>query len=519
MNRFEAFKAQKDGLDVLPDLLRYARERTPIDQIPEDDLDRMKWYGVFHRKQTPGLFMLRLRTPGGRISGEQLRTIAGIAREFGGGSVDLTTRQNVQLRGLTLTDIPTVLQRLEAAGITTRQSGMDNVRNFIGCPLAGIDSAEVYDTTPLLREMQRAFLGRKDFSNLPRKFNVSLAGCREDCGHAQTQDLGFLPASRDISGRRTIGFNVLVGGALGGTRPRLATPLDVFLQPAEITPFFLALLSVYRDNGPRDQRTKSRLKWLIEEWGEEGLRSAIERELGRTLERAGVVQTLRTAGSHLGVHPQRTLNVNAVGLHVPVGRIGFKQLEGLARLTEEFGAGELRLTVDQNVVIPHVTDTRLDRMLADPLLSELRPNPPAIWRNLVCCTGSDYCHFSLIETKASALALVQNLEARGVEVPAGTRIHMSGCIHACGKHHVGDIGLLGTNVRVGDDVVEAVDVFVGGRLGDDARLAEPVMGNVPLDRLPEVAEALLRERFSDWDGRPPSKVHEPSSRVEEAMTH
>lgn len=500
MNRVEAFKAEKDGLDVLPDLLRYATQRTPVEEIPEDDLDRMKWYGVFHRKQTPGLFMMRLRTPGGRLTGEQLHALAAISRELGHGSADLTTRQNVQLRGLTLPDVPHIFQRLEAVGITTRQSGMDNVRNFIGCPLAGIDAAEVYDTGPLLRDLQRAFLGRHDFSNLPRKFNVSLAGCREDCGHAQTQDLGFLPAMRSVDGHRVVGFNVLVGGALGGTSPRLATPLDVFLPPAEIVPFFLALLAVYRDNGPREQRTKARLKWLIEAWGEVSLRTAIEQELGRPLQRAGSLQTLRTAGSHLGIHPQRTVNVNYVGLHVPVGRISADQLDGLGRLAAEYGAGEVRLTVDQNVVIPHVTDARLDRMTSDPLLKELSPNPTPIWRNLVCCTGSDYCHFSLIDTKSRAVELARTLEARGVTVPSGTRIHMSGCVHACGKHHVGEIGLLGANVRVDDRVVEAVHLFAGGRLGEDARLAEPVREGVTLDELPDVAEALLKERFPEESG-------------------
>ncbi len=495
MNKVEAMKAEKDGLDVWPDLLRYALERVPVDEIPDDDLDRMKWYGVFHRKQTPGLFMMRLRTPGGRLSERQLHTLAAIAREYGCGSADITTRENVQLRSLKLPDIPQIIQRLEAAGIQSRQSGMDNVRNIIGCPLAGLDTAEVYDTTSIIQELQQVFVGNHEFSNLPRKFNVSLAGCREDCGHAQTQDLGFLPATKTLHGRRTAGFNALVGGALGGTSPRLATPLDVFLLPTEIVPFFVSLLSIFRDHGPREQRTKARLKWLVDAWGEEQLRAAVETRLGRPLERAGTLQTLRTAGSHLGVHGQRTLNVNYVGLHVPVGRISADQLDGLAGLAAEYGAGEVRLTVDQNVVIPHVTDARLERLLRHPLLEELRPNPPAVWRNLVCCTGSDYCHFSLIETKSTAMALARELEARGVAVPSGTRIHMSGCVHACGKHHVGDIGLLGANVRRDDAVVEAVHLFAGGKLGEDARLAEPVQDGVLLGELPDAVEALLAERF------------------------
>jgi ferredoxin-nitrite reductase len=495
VNRFEAFKAAKDGLDVLPDLLRYATEETAIEEIPEDDLDRMKWYGVFHRKQTPGFFMMRLRTPGGRLTGNQLQAIAGIAEEYGRGTADITTRQNVQLRWLTLPVIPEILRRLEAAGITTLQSGMDNVRNVIGCPLAGLDPAEVIDTTPVIRRLQRVLVGDHRFSNLPRKFNVSISGCREDCGHAQTQDLGFVPATAEIDGRRVVGFNVLVGGALGGTSPRLATPLDVFLREEEVVDFFVALLDVYRDNGPREQRTKARIKWLIAEWGEENLRYEIEQRLGHELRRSGRAETIHAAGNHLGIHPERTLKVNYVGLHIPVGRATAAQLAELGRLAHEYGAGEVRLTVDQNVIIPHVTDARLDRLLKEALLEELQPNPSPIWRNLVCCTGNDYCHFSHIDTKGRAVELATLLEKSGMQVPSNTRIHISGCVHACGKHHVGDIGVEGTTVRVDGEVKEAAHLYAGGRLGEYGRLAELVREDVLIDDLPAEVGNLLAKRL------------------------
>lgn len=490
-NRFEAMKAAKDGLDVLPDLLRYAAEGTAVADIPADDLDRMKWYGVFHRKQTPGRFMLRLRLPGGHLTSVQLHALADIARDFGQGTADLTTRQSIQLRWLTLPVIPEIFRRLAAVGISAQQTGMDNVRNLIGCPLAGLDAAEVYDTTPLLLDLQRAWLGRHTYSNLPRKFNVSLAGCREDCGHAQTQDLGFLPATQSVDGRRVMGFNVLVGGAMGGTSPRLAAPLDVWLAPEQVVAFTLALLAVYRDHGPREQRTKARLKWLIAEWGEERLRAAVERRLERPLLRAGRTETVRTAGDHLGVHAQGTPGHSYVGLHVPVGRITAAQLAELGRLASLYGAGEVRLTVGQNVLLPHIPHRRLAQLLAEPLLQELRPDPSGIWRNLVCCTGNDYCHFSLIDTKSRAVELARALEARDVQVPEGTRIHISGCVHACGKHHIADIGLQGANVRRDGEIHEAVDVFLGGRLGPDGRLATKTHDNVTFDELPVLLTEIL----------------------------
>ncbi len=490
-NKIELLKQAKDGLDVLPDIRKHAAESTPVSEIPDDDIVRMKWYGVFHRQQTPGFFMMRLRTPGGRLTGDQALTIAAIAQEFGRGMVDVTTRQNVQLRWLTLDIIPEVWRRLEAAGITSLQSGMDNVRNYVSCPLAGLDIDEIIDTRPIVAALGRAHLGNREFSNLPRKFNVSITGCREDCGQAQSQDLAFVPATRNVAGRPAIGFNVLVGGALGGTSPRLATPLGAFVRPDEVAPLFRAVLAVFRDHGPREQRTKARLKWLIEAWGEARLREAVELEMGGPLLGPGEDARRRFAGDHLGVHRQREAGMHYVGLHVPVGRLTSAQLERLARLAARDGNGELRLTIGQNVIIPNVREVNVKRLLGEPLLRELRPTPAPVWRNLVACTGIDYCHYSLIDTKNRAVELAAELERRGVYVPEGTRIHVSGCVHACGKHHIAAIGLQGTNVRIGDAVEEAVDVYADGELGPNGQLASKVADKIRMQDLPDVVERLL----------------------------
>lgn len=487
-NKFEAMKAEKDGLDVWPDLLRYAAEDTPVDQIPDDDLQRMKWYGVFHRPQTPGTFMMRLRLPGGRATSDQLRVIASLAEAGTHPYLDVTSRQNIQLRGFRLPDVPGMIEALRSAGVLAQQTGLDNVRNIMGCPLAGIDGNEVFDATDLVEALVDPYLGDRAYSNLPRKFNVSITGCRQDCGHAQTQDLGLIPATLDGA----VGFNVLVGGALGGTSPRLATPLDVFVEPAEVQPLFLALLRVYRDHGPREKRTQARLKWLIEEWGEPRLRDAVEAEVGHALRRAGADERSAVAGDHLGVHPQREPGMSYVGLHVAVGNIRAATLRELARVAEVYGRGEVRLTVDQNALIPHVPDALLPTLLAEPLLTELRPDVPSIWRNLVACTGNDYCHYSLIDTKGTALRVATELERRGVEAPAGTRIHVSGCVHACAKHHIADIGIQGVNVRLNGQVEEAGDIFVGGRLGDSGRLATRSQEKVLLTDLADAIEGLLR---------------------------
>ena len=491
-NKFETMKAARDGLDALPDILRYARDNTPIESIPDADLQRMKWYGVFHRPLTPGEFMMRLRLAGGVLTSVQARAIAEVALLHGHGGVDLTTRENVQLRGLRLPDIPAVFDILRTGGVEHRQTGLDNVRNFVACPLAGLDAEELIDTRAVIAAMSADHLGNRAYSNLPRKFNVAVAGCREDCTDAHSHDLAFVPAvgERD-PGDAITGFNVLVGGALGGTSPRLATPLDVFVTPSEAPPLFGALLRVFRDHGPREVRTKARLKWLLAEWGEERLRAAIESELGRTLPRGGRPVPVQAAGDHLGVHAQRQHGFRYVGLHVPVGRMSAADLIELARLADVYGIGEIRLTPGQNVIIPHVAEPRVAALLDEPLLTRLTPNPSNVWRGLVACTGNDYCHYSLIDTKSRAVELATALEERGFAPPAGFRLHMSGCVHACGKHHIADIGLQGANVRVNGEVVEAADIYLGGCTGPEGRLAERTLRQVPTAQLADAITSLV----------------------------
>ena len=488
-NRIEALKSAKDGLDVLPDLYRYAVEG--VDAIPADDFERLKWYGLFHRKATPGYFMLRMRIPNGVLTSEQITAIGEIANRCGRGTADITTRQNIQLRWITIEDAPWVLQRLAAAGLNSQQSGMDNVRNVVGCPLAGLDADELIDARTLAERLQQAIVGGKRFSNLPRKFNLSITGCREDCAHAQTHDLSFAPATRFAAGREIAGFNVLVGGALGGQQPELARPLDVFVEPEGVVPVALAILETFRDHGPREQRKRARLKVLLGEWGIERFRAAVEERVGVPLERAAASATREHGGDHIGISPQRQPGRSVVGCLVPVGRVSGDDLIEFGRLAAEYGTAELRLTVQQNVLIPNVPDERLGALLAEPLLETYSPKPSPWVRAVVTCTGNDYCHFSLIDTKAEALKLASALEER-YEIDEPVRIQMSGCPHACGQHRAGEIGLLGDRKRVDGEILDAADVFAGGCLGDDARLGERTAEGVLTPDLPEAVAAQLR---------------------------
>ncbi len=486
-NKIEALKQAKDGLEVFPDLLRYAQEGHAA--IDPDDFERLKWYGLFHRRATPGYFMLRLRIPNGVLTSEQVGAIGEIANRCGRGQADITTRQNIQLRWIEIEDVPWIFQRLSAAGITSQQSGMDNVRNVVGCPIAGLDPDELVDSRALAVRLQQAIIGHRGFSNLPRKFNLAITGCQDDCIHAQTHDLSFVPARGGE--RETAGFNVLVGGAMGGREPMYAQPLDVFVEAGDVVPLATAILEVFRDHGPRESRRASRLKVLLKEWGIERFREVVEGRFGRPLGHAGEPATQRDGGDHIGVTGQRQPGRRVVGCLVPVGRITGDQLIEFGRLARVRGEGELRLTVQQNVLIPHVRESRLDALLGEPLLETFSPEPSPRMRSVVTCTGTEFCHFSLIDTKGEALKLARALDER-YEIGAPVRLQMSGCPHSCGQHRAGEIGLLGSRVRKGEAIVDAADLFVGGKLGEDAALGERISTGVLVDDLPEAVANSLR---------------------------
>ena len=249
MNRIEALKDEKDGLDVLEDLARFAREGWKT--IADDDKERLKWIGVFQRRPTPGHFMMRIRMPGGIITSAQARLLAEITKESGRNIADVTTRQQVQLRWLTVEGIPEVIARIEAAGLTSLQTGMDNIRGIIGCPATGLTPHELFDTAPIARAFQAIFVGNKAFTNLPRKFNVTITGCREHCTPGETQDISMTPALVDGDGGEVAGLNVAVGGKQGSGGPVFAVPLDAFVLPEEAADVCAAIALVFRDHGPR----------------------------------------------------------------------------------------------------------------------------------------------------------------------------------------------------------------------------------------------------------------------------
>ncbi|HCV31505.1 MAG TPA: ferredoxin--nitrite reductase [Microcoleaceae bacterium UBA9251] len=495
LNKFEKLKAEKDGLAVKAELEQFAQIGwEAMDEIDRDH--RLKWLGIFFRPVTPGKFMMRLRLPSGIITSNQTRTLAEIVQRYGDdGSADITTRQNLQLRGIRIEDLPDIFRRLKEVDLTSVQSGMDNVRNITGSPVAGLDADELIDTRALADQVQDMITnkgeGNPQFSNLPRKFNIAIAGCRDNSVHAEINDIAFVPAYKDGN----IGFNVLVGGFFSAKRCAAAVPLNAWVDKSDVVDLCEAILIVYRDRGPRANRQKSRLMWLIDELGIELFRACVEQQLGRTLLPAAPKdEIIWDKRDHIGIYAQKQSGLNYVGLHVPVGRLSAADLFDLARIADVYGSGELRLTVEENVIIPNVPDSRLESLIEEPLLERFSIAPAPLMRALVSCTGAKFCNFALIETKSRSVAMIKELEAQ-LSIPKPVRIHWTGCPNSCAQPQVADIGLMGTKVRKNGKTLEGVDIYMGGTVGKDAHLGTCVQKSIPCEDLKPVLRQLLVDNF------------------------
>lgn len=491
MNKIEKMKAEKDGLDIIHELEKLC-EMGVENALPED-IERLRWYGLFYRKRLDGHFMLRIRVPNGVLNEEQWRLVAELGEHYGRGFIDITSRQGLQLRWIGLNDIKDVLEKLERVGLSSLQTGFDNIRNIMGCPVAGLDSDELLDTTPIIREINAMIIGNREFTNLPRKFNISLSGCCEDCAHADINDIGFVPAKKMINGTQTTGFNLKLGGALAPTYQKLAQSANVFVLPNQIVTVTRAILELYRDHGPREKRNKARMMHLLEDWGMERFRAELQAKVDWELAIAAeTVSVTRHRGDHIGIHKQKQEGYSFAGLHVPVGRLTAQQLLGCGYLAMQYGSGEIRLTAHQDLIIPHIADELLDEFKDEPLLKELSFQPQPMVRGTVSCTGRQYCDKAIIETKNFALETAIALDQKhGDSTPLN--IHWSGCPNSCGQHQIADIGLQGTKAKVDGKLVDAVDIYVGGHLGADSKLGTLVAAKVPCTQVKDILASFIEE--------------------------
>jgi len=525
LNQVEQWKLERHPLDVRDAVVdRYAREGPEAIRSVPGEAERLKWVGLYPQRQGGDAFMLRVKVPGGRLDAAQARVVGEIADEFARGPapnpvfgdayLDITTRQDIQLHWVRIAAVPEIWARLEAVGMTTVQACGDSARNVLCCPVSGLDADELLDAYPVARAVSDFFTGNREYANLPRKFKLSVTGCREDCAQAEINDIGLWPARRDDG---TVGFNVLVGGGLSDG-PRMASDIDVFLtpEPDRVVEVFRAVAQVFGELGNRENRGLARMRYLVQELGPERFRTELAARTAFALEPAGQALTRRYRGDHVGVHPQRQPGLHYVGLNVTVGRMAGRDLVEAARLAAEHGDGGLRLATDQNLILTGVPAGRLEALLAEPLLATYSPAPGAFERGVVACTGNEFCRFAIVETKARAATWARELDRRLGPDEAGdgiVRMHFSGCPASCAQPQIADIGFRGETAHRDDQILEAVDIGLGGSLGTDAAFVDWVEGAKPVDEVPEALAALLGryraerrdgEAFHQWARRLPN---------------
>ena len=491
-NSIEALKASMDGDGLrirheLPEMIvRGAAALTPAQK------ELLKWLGVFYRKPTPGKFMMRVRMPNGFATSEQLRTIAELSRRLGNGVLDITTRQQIELRGFTLESIPAIWEKLRGVDLRSLQTGIDNVRNINGCPLAGLTPNELLDASEVVRELDRIMVGsdgNPEFTNLPRKLNITVTGCLDNCTSNESQDIALVPAKK---GERR-GFNVLVGGKMGSGGFTIASHLNVFVEVYQAAPVVVQLVKIFRDQGPREARSKCRFAFLVEKWGLPKLRAELTSRMGYELALRGRDMRSTRHADHLGSTRQKQAGLVAIGLCVATGRVNPQQLQELARLADLYGSGEVRFTTGQNAVIPNVPAHHAPKILKEPLLQDFSPRPHAFVRGLVACVGTDFCNLALIETKSRAMELSNALQHKLGSTSDPLRIHWSGCPAGCGNHESADLGFRGFKTKVDGRLVEAVAVYMGGRTGAFAEAGNEVLATVPCDEaFPDVIANLIQ---------------------------
>ncbi len=402
---------------------------------------RLKWWGLYHDKPKIGTFMLRIKLPGGRVSPAGLRAIGEISNRFGRGDGELSTRQNVQLHWLELGALPEVFDRLHAAGLTSAGGCGDAVRNITGCPVAGLAADELFDTRPVVDEAAEFFYGNPDYSNLPRKHKITVAACADGCNAPEIHCIALVGVVHD----GVEGFAVRVGGGLSSV-PRIARDLGVFVPRAETLEVLRALLDAWRDDlHYRVSRVKSRMKFMVDDHGPEGMRALVEERLGRRLADFSLPPHPEI-GDHIGVHAQKQAGLAYIGVPVHLGLVSGDQLIAVADLAESVG-GDVRLTRQQNLVVTGVPQGRVEHAVETLAAIGFPLAVNRLRASSIACTGEPHCNFAVTETKTRLDSLVRHLEARFGDDIASLKLHVDGCPHACAHHWVGDIGFQGTTVR------------------------------------------------------------------------
>ena len=506
-NSIERLKAEKPGLAVIHDLPQLIE--AGYENVSEEDIVRLQWYGLYHDKPKLGYFMMRIKLPSGIMTPNKLRTLGQLSLKYGRNFAELSTRQNVQLHWIRLEHLPEVFATLTNAGLAMQGGCGDTVRNITGCPVAGINGEELFDALPTLDAAASFFYGNPDYSDLPRKHKISVATCPHQCNAPELNCINLIGVRQ--GGRD--GYALRLGGGLSST-PRLSRHIGVFVPKEEAIPVLRAILDAWKsDLRYRISRVKARMKFMVDDYGPAGMRALIEERLDRRLEDLEETPVSPGETDHMGIHAQKQPGLNYIGFPVKMGVISGEQMVQLADLAESLG-GDVRLTRQQNFIVAGVPDAQIDAVAQRVAEIGFPLGVNRIHANGIACTGSPLCNYAVAETKGKMHDIVNRLEAKFGDAVQDLKVHVDGCPHACTHHWVGDLGLQGTTLRErtdGGDKIEAYEIYLrGGYGGADAEIGKPLLRRVPSDEAPEYVERLVAayvgergagERFRDYTRR------------------
>ncbi|AHF98381.1 ferredoxin--nitrite reductase [Halostagnicola larsenii XH-48] len=532
MNTTEQYKQNKHPLDVIDDVYEYAEDELTFEEIEEraggGEWERLKWAGMYAQKQE-GYFMIRTKVPGGKLTPEQAEVIGEVTddlavapEEYGGEEqnelwgdayLDITTRQDIQKHWIRIEDVPEMWDRYDEVGLTTVQGCGDGARNVLGCPAAGLDDHECFNAQPVIDAVSDYFTGNREYANLPRKFKMTITGCAHDCAQSQINDIGLVPAKKEIDGEYLYGFHARVGGGLSDG-PRMGSELDAFIRPEDAVEFCRAVAQTFKEIGDRNNRGVCRMRYLVQQLGPEKFEEAIRDRCTIDLPDAGENLTVGYKGDHVGVHDQKQDGLQYVGFNVIAGRMGGDEFAEAARAAKKYGTDEasVRLATDQNFLITHIPEENVDDLLAEPFAEDYQPDPGPFSRGAVGCTGNEFCNYAIIETKKRTKRWARELDDR-INTPDDldvVRMHMSGCSASCAQPQIADIGFRGETVKLedenspneeGDNLVEGMDFGLGGSLGEDNEFLDWIEHAVPADAvipaLERLFDAYADEKYDD----------------------
>ena len=507
--RSERLKLAKNPWDAWDEVREFAKNgRDSV--LPEWTGLYFKWWGIYTQGDGLGVtggvggegkatefFMMRIGLPNGLLTSHQLRVIAEITRKHARNLADITTRQNIQLHWLTIGSLVEVIDELTAIGLSPKGACGDVVRNVTGCPLAGLDGHELLDGSPLAVEIAHTLTANPAFYNLPRKFKITVSGCPLWCSYPEINDVALTTIKRTVDGADEIGYTLRVGGGLS-TEPHMAVRIPVFVRQDQALAVTIATAEIFREQQElRENRTRARLKYLFMRhgWTAESFLEALEAQLGYRLDPSPVTEDVipdDVYRDHIGVSPQRQAGLSAVGASVLRGRLSGDQLYRLAELADEFGNGELRTTIMQNILVVNVPNEKTRALAAALKELDLHVEVSPFWRGAIACTGTEFCKLAIAETKAFSKWLVSEMEDRLPGFDQQIKLHVTGCTNSCGQHWIADIGLEGKKIKKDGQSVDAFYFCVGGAVGKYARAGRPLGYRAAADEVPAAIERMLR---------------------------